>query len=561
MLPEAAVAAPGSSPEGSEMRRNHFPYLALIFLLLFAVSTELAYAQRGGRGGRGGGGRGDGRAPAAVDEATILEEFGKMVEMIWTDEEEDAWKDIDDDPTEEKQAYITVFWERRDPTPGTEDNEYRDLWMDRIAYSQRSFGGEGSPGWETDRGKFYLIYGPEPLLAQERKQVTGSSTAGFGAESRGTRQSTNIIWTIDTTQNPFLEGKEEITFAQYQRSYSRTTGGIELSEEAFLAAVAVSNYFEARRANSFSAGPVGAGGALAPGGAATAAAAPPPPDLLAMQQLMQTGVTRQDLALRQGMQFIPAQQGNTFAIFNFDVGKSGLTFESGGTAGPASMLAFGVLLKKDPAAANGEQFLHEVKIPFSVDPNNGNAEVTSTHSFGMTVEPGDYRLAWGVMDTASERIATVSFEFTVPDFASTELAVPGVIIATGLEQMTDAIEINTVYPRTRVGQLELETNMDNEFGRNDSLLLLYFIQGLGVDTATQQNLFEITHRILLAGTEDSIARLPAQEMKFNAIQQEIPLGQVSQIEPGTAYEIEIQINDQITGNQLTYKVPFSVRGG
>ena len=50
-------------------------------------------------------------------------------------------------------------------------------------------------------------------------------------------------------------------------------------------------------------------------------------------------------------------------------------------------------------------------------------------------------------------------------------------------------------------------------------------------------------------------------MPFNAIQQEIPLGQVSQIEPGTAYEIEIQINDQITGNQLTHRVPFSVRGG
>ena len=90
--------------------------------------------------------------------------------------------------------------------------------------------------------------------------------------------------------------------------------------------------------------------------------------------------------------------------------------------------------------------------------------------------------------------------------------------------------------------------MDNEFGRNDSLQLLYFIQGLGVDPSTQQNRFEITHRILIAGTDQSIARLPAQELLFNAIQQEIPLGQVRQIEPGRAYEIEIQINDQVSGN-------------
>ena len=536
------------------MRRHHFFSVALTLLLLLAVSTELAYAQRGGRGGGRGGG-----ATATMDEATILEEFDKIVELIWTDDEEDAWKDIDDDAVEDKQAYITMFWESRDPTPGTEDNEYRDLWMGRVTQSNRQFRGEGTPGWETDRGKFYLIYGAEPLVAQERKQVSGTAATG----ERQAGQSTNIIWTIDTTQNPFLEGKEEVTFAQYQRSYSRTTGGIELSEEAFLAGQVVAAYFEARRANPTVAGPAagGGGGAMAPGGAATASAAPPTADVLAMQELMQNGVTRQDLALRQEMAFIPAQGGNTFAVFNFDVGKSGLTFEADGTAGPASALAFGVLLKKDPAAANGEQFLRQIQIPFSVDPSNGNAELTSTHSFGMTLEPGGYRLAWGVMDSASERIATMSHEFTAPNYAAAELAIPSVTIATSLEQVADVIDINSVYATTRVGPLELQTDMDNEFGRNDSLLLLYFIQGLGVDPATQQNRFEITHRVLLAGTEDSIARLPAQELLFGGIQQEIPLAQVQQIVPGTDYEIEIQINDSITGNELTHKVPFSVRGG
>ena len=34
--------------------------------------------------------------------------------------------------------------------------------------------------------------------------------------------------------------------------------------------------------------------------------------------------SRRDFALRQGMLFIPAPQGNTFSVFNFDLGKSGL---------------------------------------------------------------------------------------------------------------------------------------------------------------------------------------------------------------------------------------------
>jgi GWxTD domain-containing protein len=558
-----------SLPEGPEMRRNQFASMVFIFLLVFALSTELADAQRGRGGGRGG-------APAALEEATILEEFDKIVDLIWTDQEDDTWGDIDDDATEDKQAFITMFWESRDPTPGTESNEFREVWMQRVAYTQR-YNSEGIDGWQTDRGKFFLIYGPEVLSAQSTQRASGASSAG---ESQA-RAGSNTVWELDNTQNPFLAGKREVMFARYQRSYSRITSGIELSQEAFLAGVAVSSYFEARRANPSSAGPIGAGSALAPGGAATAGGAPPTPDVLAMQQLMQNGVTLQDLIIRQEMAFIPAPAGNTYSIFNFDVGKSGLTFESQGSPGPASLLAFGVLRKKDPAAASGLQFMHELKILFTVDPSNGTAETTSTHSFGMTIEPGDYLLSWGVMDITSEGIGTTNYELTVPNYAGeacvappevvtgaevsqvgpcSELAIPSVIIASSLEQMTDATDLNKVYPRTRVAALELGTNIEHEFDRNESLLLLYFISGLGVDPGTQQNRFDLTHRILLAGTETSIARLPLQEQTASDVLQEIPLAQVQQVQAGTHYEILIEIKDQITGNVLFHKVPFSVRG-
>ncbi len=533
------------------MRKSNLFAVGMSLALVFVLFADAAEAQRGRRGGGG--------AAAALDEGTILEEFDTMVELIWTDEEEDEWKDIDDDAVEEKQAFITAFWERRDPTPGTEDNEFRQVWMDRITYANRTFRGEGQDGWRTDRGKFYLIYGPEVIVAQENKQVAGSANQGVSAEQQaGTRMM--IIWSLDPTQNPFLDDKDEISFGQFQRSYSRISGGFDYNEEAFLAGNAVKTYFEARRANPGAAGPVAAtpaAAAGAPGGGGGAAT----PDMQAMQELMQTGTTRQDLTLTQGMGFIPAAGGNTFAIFNFEVGKEGLTFENAGAEGPAQMLAFGVLFKKDPAAADGEQFLRDVKINFAVDPSNGDAEETSTHSFGMTLEPGDYRLAWGVMDNASERIATTSYEFTAPNYTAGELAIPSVIVANGLEEKTDAIDVNTVYEGSRVGNLELWTDLDAVFGREDTLLVLYFIQGLQLDPATQQPTFEVDHRILLAGTDTSIARLQSQTLQFGAIQQEIPLGQVEQLEAGQDYEIEIHIKDQLSGTELTHKVPFTVRGG
>ena len=113
------------------------------------------------------------------------------------------------------------------------------------------------------------------LSAQSTQRASGASSSG---ESQA-RAGSNTVWELDNTQNPFLAGKREVMFARYQRSYSRITGGIELSQEAFLAGVAVANYFEARRANPSSAGPVGAGAVLAPGSVATAGGAPPTPDV------------------------------------------------------------------------------------------------------------------------------------------------------------------------------------------------------------------------------------------------------------------------------------------
>ena len=551
------------------MRKSSIVGLTLALVAVFATVAEPVFAleQRGG-GQRGGGGarRGGGRGPEPLSDDEIFNDFDKIVDLIWTDEEGDNWDNLRG--YEEKQAFITAFWERRDPTPGTPDNEYRDIWMQRVNYANARFTGEGNPGYETDRGKFYMIYGPEALVSEQREQARGGGAA--------VRVGATLEWGIDSTQNPFLEGKEEVSFAQYQRSYSRTTGGIELTEDAFLAGVAVSAYFDARLANPTAAGP-SAGGPMTPaaapgtpaGDATTPAAepgapaAPPSAHVLALRELM-AGTTRQDLTLKQDMGYVPAPQGNTFAIFNFEVGKPGLTFESAGVPGPAALRAFGVLYQKDKTQPNGERSLREIAgIDFNVPADDGNADEISTHSFGMTLVPGGYRLAWGVMDIASERIVTTTYEFDVPNFtvgSATDLAILSVLIANGIEELTDAIDANTVYKGTRVGNLSLGTDLDNLVGRNDLIAVLYFIQGASIDPATQQTQLKVDHRILTE-TNESIARLPTQTLAFYAVQQEIPLAQIEQLEPGQNYKIQIHVKDLISGHEVIHEVPISIRGG
>ncbi len=505
--------------------------MVAVFTLVATVGAEPADAPSSHHPGRGGQ-RAAGDPPEQLTEAAILEDFDNIVRLIWTPAEQDAWNDAN--TRAEQQAFIAAFWADRDPTPDTTDNEYREIWIDRATEAYERYANEGVPGYATDRGQLHLIYGRIPILAEERNLAT----------ARG-----GVIWTIDTSQNPFLDNRDTITFLRAQgRGFTRATRGIQLDDEAFRAGVEVSNYFAARRANPAIPGP--AGPSTIPGGAATMAS------LEAMDQLLGSGETRQDLALKQQMAYTPAQPGATYSIFNFEVGKAGLTFEADGAPAPAWLRVFGVVLERNP-----EALVRELIIDFNVDLGDGNAEEISTHSFGMTLLPGSYRIAWGVVDVASTRLATANYEFEVPDFSGGELQIPSVLIASGIEQTADAIDVDTVYKGTRVGNLELRTDIDNVFARNDTITVIYFVRGAAADPATQETQLEIGYRILSAGDDRSIARLPNQTMPFFAVQQDIPLAAIQQLETDKAYKIEIQIKDLITGNELTHTVPFAVASG
>src|ERR1700688_4150386 len=80
-------------------------------------------------------------------------------DVVWiiTDEERAAFKQLSND--EERDNFIEAFWQRRDPTPDTEENEYKEEHYRRIAYANEHFAA-GIPGWKSDRGRIYIMYGP-----------------------------------------------------------------------------------------------------------------------------------------------------------------------------------------------------------------------------------------------------------------------------------------------------------------------------------------------------------------------------------------------------------------
>jgi len=79
------------------------------------------------------------------------------VTYIITDEERQAFKRLATD--EEREQFIEQFWLRRDPSPDSAENEFKEEHYRRIAYANERFA-SGIPGWKTDRGRIYIAYGP-----------------------------------------------------------------------------------------------------------------------------------------------------------------------------------------------------------------------------------------------------------------------------------------------------------------------------------------------------------------------------------------------------------------
>ena len=59
---------------------------------------------------------------------------------------------------QERHERFMAFWEKRDPTPGTPENEQMQEYYARIDYANRHYA-SGSSGWESDRGHTWVLYG------------------------------------------------------------------------------------------------------------------------------------------------------------------------------------------------------------------------------------------------------------------------------------------------------------------------------------------------------------------------------------------------------------------
>ena len=96
-------------------------------------------------------------------------------DVVWiiTPEERRAFLGLSND--QERDEFIRQFWVRRNPDhPHRANNKFKQEHYRRVAFANTRFAA-GEPGWRTDRGRVYIVFGPPDSINSHPADGSGST--------------------------------------------------------------------------------------------------------------------------------------------------------------------------------------------------------------------------------------------------------------------------------------------------------------------------------------------------------------------------------------------------
>jgi GWxTD domain-containing protein len=112
------------------------------------------------------------------------------VALLITQEERSAFLALTSESPREQ--FVTQFWEKRNPNPGSAVNTFKDEHYRRMAYANKRFTLQQVAGWQTDRGRTYVLMGPPDEIDSHPDQ----NRETWKYNLRGTPDSIAILFDI-----------------------------------------------------------------------------------------------------------------------------------------------------------------------------------------------------------------------------------------------------------------------------------------------------------------------------------------------------------------------------
>ena len=470
---------------------------------------------------------------------------------------------------EEREQFIEAFWQRRNPDPESPDNEFKEEHYRRIAYANARFT-SGLPGWETDRGHIYIMWGPPDERdihpnggAYERlPEEGGGSTNTYPFEDWRYRHIDGIgddinIEFVDTTWS----GEYHLTMDPCEKdALAKTNAGSSMTE---ISGDSNRNYrnsnpngtscsksqmmdpidpFEFTRVQTF----------------ADILSTPRFHDKV-MEGLVTSKILRNQITFDYKFYFMRVTSDTVLVPITVQVSNRQLTFENKDGVNSAAVSIYGRITTLTGKVV--QTFEDTLTRDFPDSLMKQSREGLSVYQKGVPLRPGLYRLDLVVKDIKSGNVGVQSTRLAVQRFDDEKLTASTVMLA---DQMERVGEKQIGLGQFVIGDAKVRPRVSGSFTSAESMSVYLQLYNLTLDEKTHKAdaglLFTITRvdgnepREVFRKRETSVEQFgPAGRLL--TIEKRIPL---ANLEPGR-YRFAVEVTDNISKETVTPSADFTVK--
>ena len=490
------------------------------------------------------------------------------VRYIITPEEEQAFKLLATD--EERDSFIESFWLRRDPTPDTEENEFREEHYRRIQYANEHYAA-GIPGWRTDRGRIYIVWGPpdetdsHPSGGNYQRETAegGGSTSTFPFERWRYRYLEGIgneiiIEFVDTC----MCNDYHISIDPNEKDALLHTpgGGATLNEQ-----MGKGNRADRMMGTPGGTDPYGMNNngtkqfdALERYAKLTA---PPPVKFKDLEEKVNTKIRYNLMPFDMRTDYVKVTSDTVLIPITIQIKTKDMTFIQKEGIQRASVNIFGRISTITGRVAS--TFEDTVGVD---EPNEllEKALLTSQMYWkAVPLKPGMYKIDVAVKDVNGDRVGTLVRSIRVPDFDEEKLSASSLILADLMERVpaknigSGSFIIGDTKVRPRVDAAD---GKPGSFKRTQRLNVFLQVYNLQQDQQTKKTRANISYDIVNIQTNKSVLHADEPSSVYGntgdqiTIEKSMPL---ANLEPGL-YSLKITVNDEVTKQTLNPSARFQV---
>ncbi len=495
-------------------------------------------------------------------------------DVVWiiTDQERAAFKQLSND--EERDNFIEAFWQRRDPTPDTEENEYKEEHYRRIAYSNEHFAA-GIPGWKTDRGRIYIMYGPADEVdshpsggSYERPmEEGGGETSTFPFEDwryrylEGIGQEV-IIEFVDTC----MCGDYHMTIDRSEKDALKYTpnAGLTLYEQMGMSSKA--DRFNSGGLEQLGAGPMSSDLQTKEFDRLeqySKLQAPPPIKFKDLEEIVNTKLITNLMPFDVRADFVKVTGDTVLVPITIQVKYRDITFANKDGVQRGTVNIFGRVTTLTGRVVQTFEDTAQVDVPAELLPRT--AENSSVYWKALPLRPGRYKIEVAVKDVNGDRKGLWSRGIMVPEYSDDKLSTSSLIVADQMEAVptkdvsTGNFVIGVTKVRPRVAPADGKPAL---FKRDHDQKVNFWMQvyNLGVDEKTHKPSATFEFDIVNVATNKPVVQKTESTEQMGNVGDQVTLQKSiasANLQPGV-YRIEIKVNDNISKQTVDPSATFAV---